>query len=111
MGREGLSPAIVFVEIGGGGETINNGIGNVLVIPLLRWNGKDIEDKEGDRNRLNVRESRQIADFVCGLSQNQSNIIWKCLSRVHTCNLFMNNRRTSSIDASSRFCRQMCTKS
>ncbi len=45
-----------------------------------------------------------FTDFVCRVLQNKSNMIWNFLSRFHTCNLSMNNRRTSSIDTSSRFC-------
>ncbi len=52
----------------------------------------------------------QIADFVRTLLQNKSNMIWNFLLSVHTCSLSMNNRRTLSIDTSSRFCLQVCTK-
>ncbi len=52
----------------------------------------------------------QLADFVCRLLLNKSNMIWNFLSRIHICNLSMNNRRTLSIDTSSPFCLQVCTK-
>ncbi len=53
---------------------------------------------------------RQIADFVCRMLRNESNMIQNFLSRVHTCKLSMNNCRTLSIDTSLRFCLQVCTK-
>ncbi len=46
---------------------------------------------------------RQIADFVGKLLRNKSNMIRNVLSHVHTCKLSTNNRRTLTIDTSSRF--------
>ncbi len=43
-----MSPAIVFVEIECVGKNIDNGIGNVLVISLLRQISEDIVEKERD---------------------------------------------------------------
>ncbi len=53
-----------FSEVRDGGENINNGIENALVIPLLIWNGEDIEEKEGDQNGLNVQGSEYIQNKV-----------------------------------------------
>ncbi len=52
----------------------------------------------------------QIADFVCWLLRNKSNMIWNFLSHVHTYNLSMNKCRTLSIDTNLWFCLQVRTK-
>ncbi len=62
-GAEGLSPAIIFIEIGDSGENINNGILNVQVIPLLRWNAED-RGEGGRPNGLNVQESEYVQNKV-----------------------------------------------
>ncbi len=44
-GNEG-KPLIVPVEVMSIGENVNNGTGNVLVIPTFKLNGEDREDRE-----------------------------------------------------------------
>ncbi len=52
-----------------------------------------------------IRDCLQTNRRFCRL--NKSNMIWNFLSSVHTCNLSTDNRRTFSMDTSSRFCLQV----
>ncbi len=54
---KGLSPLIVPAEIGSSGENVNNGIGRVLVMPMLGWNGENSEERERNQNRTSGQES------------------------------------------------------
>ncbi len=61
--RKSISLEIIFAEKGSG-SNINNELGNVLVISLLRWNGEEIEEKEGDQNGSDVQENEYIKNEV-----------------------------------------------